>query len=210
MDMVLAVVMGVALSAACGFRVFVPVLIAAVAVRTGDVHVAQSFQWIGSTPALVLLSVATGLEMLGYCVPWVDHGLDALMTPAAVVAGTLLTASFITGMSPMFHWTLAVIAGGGAAAAVQLATVGVRAVSTATTGGLANPIVSAVETTTSFVVAILAIAAPFVGIALVMLVVAWFVRRRLKARRLRRNAGSPLLVSASPILPAVAAVKQAS
>src|SRR5437868_6443249 len=145
MDTLLAVCVGLGLAAACGFRVFVPMLVMSIAVHAGHLHVTPSMDWIGSTPALIALGLATALEIGGYYIPWLDHFLDTVATPAAVVAGTIVTASMVTDVSPFLRWTLAVIAGGGLAGAVQGTTVLARAVSTATTGGLANPILATAE-----------------------------------------------------------------
>lgn len=191
MDILLAVLMGVALAAACGFRVFVPLLVAAIGVRTGDIQVTESFAWVGSDATLVLLAVATALEILGYYVPWVDNALDTLATPLAVVAGTLVTASFIVEMSPMMRWSIAVIAGGGVAGVVQVATTSLRAVSTITTGGLANPIVSTAETAASTTIAILAIALPLVAGALIILVAYFLGRGVLRLRRRQSSLALP-------------------
>lgn len=193
MDIILAVIMGVALAAACGFRVFVPLLVAAIGVRTGDIAVAQSFSWVGSDAAIVLLSVATALEIAAYYIPWVDNALDLIATPVAIVAGTLVTATFIVDMSPMFRWTVAIIAGGGIAGTVQLATVGVRALSTATTGGLANPIVSTTETAVATTLAILAIVVPIAALAAVVVIGV------LLYRRITRSKRSVASLSAQPI-----------
>src|ERR1043165_470437 len=100
MDTALSICVGVGLSAACGFRVFVPLLIMSIASISGHLHLAQGFAWIGSYPALIAFGVATVLEIAGYYIPWLDHLLDTMATPAAIVAGTIVTASFVTGMSP--------------------------------------------------------------------------------------------------------------
>src|SRR5258705_403728 len=142
METLFGVCMGIGLAAACGFRVFVPLLVMSIASLSGHLTLAPSFQWIGSYPALIAFSVATALEIAAYYVPWLDHLLDTIATPAAIVAGTVVTASMISGMSPFLQWTLAAIAGGGAAGLVQGATVLTRAASTATTGGLGNPLVA--------------------------------------------------------------------
>src|SRR6266481_5655833 len=142
METVLSICLGVGLSAACGFRVFVPLLIMSIASLSGHLTPAHGFEWIGSYPALVAFSVATGLEIGGYYIPWLDHVLDTIATPAAIIAGILISASMFTDMSPVLRWTLAVIAGGGAAGLVQGGTVVTRALSTSTSGGLANPVVS--------------------------------------------------------------------
>src|SRR5438105_11528773 len=134
MQTVLSLCAGIGLSAACGFRVFVPLLIMSVASASGHLTLAPGFEWIGSSPTLITFSVATALEIGGYYIPWLDHLLDTMATPAAIVAGTIITAAVVTNMSPMLKWTLAVIAGGGAAGLVQGTTVLARGLSTASTG----------------------------------------------------------------------------
>ena len=108
----LGLLTGLGLSAACGFRVFVPMLVAAIAVRSGAVQVSADFAWIASTPAIVCFGAATAFEIAGYYLPGVDHFLDVIATPAAIVAGTLLTASFVTDMAPWLRWSVALIAPG--------------------------------------------------------------------------------------------------
>jgi hypothetical protein len=206
MDILLAIFMGIALSAACGFRVFVPLFVAAIGVRTGDIQVIESFAWIGSDAALVLLGVATAAEILGYYVPWVDNALDTIATPAAIVAGTLVTASFIVDMNPMFRWTIALIAGGGVAGTIQMATVGVRALSTATTGGLGNPIVSTAETATSTVLAILAIVLPILTVLIVTIIGVMIVRKVVRSRK-ALPAASPIHASVDGVPVQVTAVR---
>ena len=173
----LGVLAGIGLAAACGFRVFVPMLVAGIAVRSGVMEVADGFTWLGSTPALVALSVATVLEIVAYYVPGLDHLLDTVATPAAVVAGTLVAASFVTDVDPWFRWTLAAVAGGGAAAIVQTATVVTRTASGVTTFGLGNPLVATGELVGSTVASVLAVAVPVVAVVLLALLVVWVVRR---------------------------------
>src|SRR5437763_11567122 len=109
-EFILALCIGVGLSAACGFRVFVPLLIMSIAASSGHLNLAPGFQWIASPAAMAAFSVATVLEVAGYYIPWVDHLLDTIATPAAIIAGTIVTASMVTGMSPFMRWTLALIA----------------------------------------------------------------------------------------------------
>ena len=107
-DTLLSVLIGVGLAAACGFRVFVPLLVMSLASRAevGHLSLGPGFAWIGSTPALVAFSVATLLEIAGYYIPWVDNLLDTVATPTAIVAGILVTASAVTDMSPFLRWSL--------------------------------------------------------------------------------------------------------
>ena len=175
MDVILSLCVGIGLSAACGFRVFVPLLILSIAARTGHVTLAPAFQWLGSDIALGTFAVATVLEIAGYYIPWFDHLLDVIATPAAITAGIIITASMVGGMSPFLKWTLAVIAGGGAAGAVHATTALTRGFSTATTGGIGNPLFATIELSGSLVTSILAVVAPVFAIvilALILLLVA--------------------------------------
>lgn len=189
MEVVLSILLGIGLSAACGFRVFVPLLIMSIAGYSGHLTLAESFSWIGTLPALIAFALATIIEIVGYYVPWLDNILDTIAFPAAVVAGTIVTASAIADMSPLLRYTLALIAGGGAAATVQGLTSIVRAGSTVTTGGIANPVVSTGEAVGSLLLSILAIVVPLIAgvIAIVIVVVAirkiggWLRRRKARA-----------------------------
>ena len=184
----MSVLIGIALSATCGFRVFVPLLAVNIGTRAQNVdgepliELAAGFDWLSSDIAMMVFLVATLFEIGGYYIPWIDNLLDSVASPAAIVAGTLITASFITGMDPWLQWLLGVIAGGGAAGAVQATTVVTRAASTVTTGGLGNPIVASVETSGAFLGSALSIlVAPF-AIALFVLLLGggvwiWWRRR---------------------------------
>lgn len=190
----LGICVGVGLSAACGFRVFVPLLVMSLAALSGHLTLAPGFAWIGSYPALIAFAVATGVEIAGYYIPWVDHLLDTIATPAAIIAGTLITASLVTGMSPFLKWTLALIAGGGAAGLVQGTTVAARGASTFTTAGMANPAVATVELAGAAATSLLALVAPVLvlGLLLVGLLVVgwklWLHREGSKRRRIVAKA----------------------
>lgn len=182
MEVLLSVCLGIGLSAACGFRIFVPLLVMSIAANSGHLQLAPSFAWIGSPAAVVSFGVATVLEITAYYVPWLDHFLDTLATPSAIVAGTIVTASMVSGVSPMLKWTLAVIAGGGIAGAVQTTTVLARGLSFATTGGLGNPLVATAELGGSILTSIAAILAPFFAIALVVILFAIMTYKLLRRR----------------------------
>jgi hypothetical protein len=182
MEMILSLCVGVGLSAACGFRVFVPLLMMSIATASGHLVLSPGFQWIGSPAALAAFSVATALEIAGYYIPWVDHFLDVVATPAAAVAGTIITASLVTEMSPFLRWTLAVIAGGGAASLVQGATVVARGFSGATTAGMANPLVATLELGGSVVTSVLALVAPALAVLGIVSLLVWVGGKYLRSR----------------------------
>jgi hypothetical protein len=196
-ELVMAICLGVGLAAACGFRVFLPLFVASLALQSGAIDPAMiplspGFAWVATPPAAVALGLATLLEIAGYYIPWLDNLLDTIATPAAIVAGTLVTASFLGGLDPMLRWGTALMAGGGAATATQLFTVTTRAASTATTGGAGNPIVSTAEAGTSLLLTILAIVLPILAAALVLLAVVWVARKLLWGRRRQHDATPPI------------------
>ncbi|HET6277681.1 MAG TPA: DUF4126 domain-containing protein [Candidatus Polarisedimenticolia bacterium] len=184
MEHVLGVLVALGLSAACGFRIFVPVLVISIAARTGHLVLASQFEWIGATPALIAFALATLLEVTAYYVPWLDNLLDTLATPAAVIAGIVVSASVIVDLDPFLKWTLAVIAGGGVAGGVQLLTTGTRQVSTITTAGAANPVVSTVELGSSTFLSALSLFAPLLVLFAVVTFVL-FALNRLRQGRAR-------------------------
>ena len=185
------VALGIGLAAATGFRIFIPLLIAGLAARFEVLPLGESFQWLASTPALLTLGTAAVLETLAYYIPGVDHALDVLAGPATLLAGVVASAAVMTEIPPAVMWPVAVIAGGGAAGLTKGSTALLRAKSGVATGGLANPVVSTVETVSATGIAILAIAVPVLCFVAVVVLLWWVAR---KAGRLlfgRRNQPQP-------------------
>jgi len=184
MEFIFPVLMGVGLSAACGFRIFVPLLALSIANQLGLLPLSPGFEWIGADAATAAFAVATILEISGYFIPWLDHLLDTIATPAAILAGILATASLLGDFSPLARWALAIIAGGGVAGMVQASTVALRGLSLTTTGGLANPAFSLVETLGAAALSLFAILIPTIAlilvVALVLFVLSRFLRKRWK------------------------------
>ena len=176
-EQVLSVCLGVGLGAACGFRVFVPLLLINLAARTGYLTLSGNFEWLAGNPALVTLMVASLLEIVAYYVPWLDNVLDVIAGPAAAIAGTIATASVIVGLDPYLKWTLAIIAGGGIAGAFQVVTTGLRQASSLTTGGLGNPLVSSMELGGAVGLSLVSILLPVVAVACIALMLLILARR---------------------------------
>jgi hypothetical protein len=164
METLLGIFIGIGLSAACGFRVFIPLMIVSVASLSGHLTLAPGFEWIGTYPALVAFGIASIIETLSYFVPVIDNLLDTISFPAAVIAGTIVMASAVSELSPLLRWSLAVIVGGGTAGTIQGLTSIARLTLTATTAGLGNPIFSTAEAGGSVAMSILAISLPFVAL----------------------------------------------
>jgi hypothetical protein len=177
METLVSVAVGIGLSAACGFRIFVPLMMMNLAASSGMLHLSSSFEWIGSSYATVAFASATVLEVCAYYIPWLDHILDMIASPAAVIAGTVATASMVTEVSPFLKWTLAIIAGGGIAGIVQGTTVALRAKSSALTGGTANVLISSAELGGSILTTLLAIFVPIVCLVLIALLCIYTIRK---------------------------------
>ena len=186
-DLALSIVLGIALAAATGFRVFLPMLIVSGAAYAGYFQLDSSFAWLGTPSALTMLSMAALAEVLAYYVPVIDNLLDTLATPAALIAGTIVSAAVMTDVPPMVKWTAAVIAGGGIAGLTQGLTGILRAHSTVLTGGLANPVIATAELGGALLISFLALVAPAAAVALVILFLLVTIRL---LRRLFRRAKS--------------------
>jgi hypothetical protein len=171
------IALGIGLAAATGFRIFIPLLLVGLAARFDVLPLGDSFQWLETTPALLTLGTAAVLETLAYYIPGVDHALDVLAGPATLVAGVVASAAVMTELPPAILWPVAVIAGGGAAGLTKGSTALLRAKSGVATGGLANPVVSTVETVGATGLAVLAIAVPLLCFVAVVALLWWAARK---------------------------------
>lgn len=169
-ETLISIFLGIGLSASVGFRVFLPLFALSLASYFGIWELNESWQWIGSEIAIIILGVATMIEILGYFIPFIDNLLDSIAVPLAAVAGTAVMVSTVADLSPEITWALAIIAGGGTAAAISGASGATRLTSTVSTAGIANPVISVVETGTSIVMSILAIFLPIIGFIFVMII----------------------------------------
>ena len=177
METFLSIIVGIGLAAACGFRVFVPLLILNLAALSGHFVLPEGFSWLGSTYATLAFTIATLLEITGYYISWIDNVLDTIAAPAAVIAGTITTAAFATNLPPFLKWTAALIAGGGTAGLIQASTVTLRAKTSLATGGGGNPLFSTFELGVSVFIALLAIFIPVLCLVLIALFFLWVLRK---------------------------------
>lgn len=183
-ETVISIFLGLGLAASVGFRVFLPLFALSLAAFFGRWELNDNWEWIGSIAALITLGVAMLIEIFGYFIPWVDNLLDSLAVPLAAIAGTAVMVSTVAGLDPVVTWSLAIIAGGGTATAIKGAGATSRLASTATTGGVGNPILSTVETGTAVAVTTASIFAPVIAIVLVIIILAIIFRiyRKLRPR----------------------------
>ena len=178
METLLSVLTGIGVAAACGFRVFVPLLALGIAGRLNVLPLNESFAMLSTVPALIALGTAAALEVGAYYIPWLDHVLDLAAAPAAVVAGVVASAAAMTDLPPVLTWGIALIGGGGAAGLLHGATSLLRLKSTAVSGGAANPIVATTELFGALITSALALLVPVVCGVVLLLVVVWMLRQR--------------------------------
>jgi len=170
-ETIISIFLGIGLAASVGFRIFLPLFALSLASYFNLWELNESWQWIGSMTALIILGVATIVEIFAYYIPFVDNLLDSVAIPLAAIAGTAVMVSTVADLSSEITWALAIIAGGGTAAAISGASGATRLASTATTAGIGNPVVSTIETGTAIVTSIVTIFLPVVGFVLVLLIV---------------------------------------
>lgn len=184
-ETIISIFLGLGLAASAGFRIFMPLFALSLASYFNIWELNDSWQWIGSLAAVLTLGVAMIVEVLAYFIPWVDNILDSIAIPLAAIAGTAVMVSTVANLDPVVTWSLAIIAGGGTATAIKSAGATGRLASTATTGGLANPIVSTVETGTAVVVTTASIFAPVIGVILVLiiLIIIFSIYRKFRPRK---------------------------
>ena len=169
MESLISMALGIGLAAAAGFRVFVPLFALSLASYFNVWPLNEQWQWLASPFALMILAAACIAEALAYLIPWFDNLLDTLAVPLAGLAGTAVMASTMADLNPAVTWALAIIGGGGAAAVIKGVNASGRAVSTVTTGGVANPIFSIWETVSAAFMSFLAIFFPVLAVIAVII-----------------------------------------
>ncbi len=178
MELFISICIGIGLAASSGFRIFVPMLAANIAALSGFHQFGSGFEWLNTWTAFGILVSASIAEIGAYYIPVLDNALDHIALPVAVAAGTLLSASFITAdISPALKWGLGLLAGGGTAGVIHSGMAMLRLGSTATTGTLANPLVTTAENGASVTFSILALLVPVVLAVLVLFLVIYMLRK---------------------------------
>jgi hypothetical protein len=184
-ETLLSLALGISLSAASGFRIFVPPLVMSLLSHTDFYNPPSNLAWMENPLVTTAFAIATGLEIFAYYIPWIDHALDIIAAPVAFIAGTLMTGAFGIELDPALRWTLAVIAGGGAASSVQLLTSGARLLSGTTTAGLGNPVVSTAENVAATGLSFIAFFLPLITFVAVIALIWFAISRLLRLRRTR-------------------------
>ncbi|MEP6749236.1 MAG: DUF4126 domain-containing protein [Bacteroidota bacterium] len=170
-----AIALGVALSACCGFRIFIPMLAAAVAAYNHWFNLSADMQWLGSLPAIVCFATAAVVEIGAYYFPFLDNMLDAVAAPLAVAAGTVLAFAILPAgnSEPLLRWVAALIGGGATAGTIHVGTGLLRLFSTKATLGTGNPVVASGENAIAITASILSFVVPIIIASILLLIVCW-------------------------------------
>jgi hypothetical protein len=174
--------MGIALSATAGFRVFVPMLAAAVAGHFNIMHLPADMAWLSSWTSIICFATASIAEIGAYYIPFIDNLLDTISTPLSVAAGTLLAFSIlpVSSQEPIVRWGLAFLAGGSTAGTIQLGTGLLRLLSSKTTVGTGNVVVASTENVAAISSSLLSFVIPVILALLLLVLCSWIVIKLFK------------------------------
>lgn len=182
---ILAIFLGLALAASTGLNASLPLFMLAVA---GHFHLAgvqlnAGLSWVGSDAAMIVLGLATLLEIVGDKIPAVDHALHTVGTVIRPLAGWLAAASVLGHVDPTTAAVVGLIVGAPTALGFHAAKATTRVATTATTLGMGNAFVSAVEDVLSFAMSMIGFLVPVLVPIVLVLVIAGLWRLAKAARR---------------------------
>jgi hypothetical protein len=172
--------MGIGLAACAGLRAFLPLFVVALAGRLEFVTLSDSFAWLASWPAVIVFGAAVVIEVLSDKFPIVDNLLDSVQVFVKPIAGALVAATVVEDWAPLYVTVVAIIGGGLAAGLVHVAKAKVRLLSSATTAGLGNPVLSVSEDVGALAGSVVSLVVPQLVILILLLgaVLAWLVFQR--------------------------------
>jgi membrane protein DedA with SNARE-associated domain len=178
-SLVTTIALGIALSACCGFRVFIPMLAGALAGRFHLFTLPADMGWLASWPSIICFGTAAVAEVLAYYVPFIDNALDTIATPLSVAAGTVLATSILplTDQEPLLRWGVGFLAGGASAGVIQLGTGLLRLFSSKATIGTGNVVVSSTENAAAIGGSVLSLLIPVVVAILILVLIIWIVKK---------------------------------
>jgi uncharacterized membrane protein len=177
------------LGASAGVNAYAPMLVFGLMARFNpSFFPADLAGFFGQTWVLVVIGILYAVEFVADKIPAIDHVWDVIHTFIRPVAGAVVALAAAAPGTPRGIVILAGAIAGGAALTGHFTKASVRAVSTATTGGTANPLLSIVEDIYAVIQTSLAVVLPYVCIAfaIVFLTIAIFVVSRLRPRKQAR------------------------
>ncbi len=178
------------LSLPAGLNAWIPLLILALSNRfTSQIELTDPYDFISSTPGIIIILALLPIELFADKVPGVDHISDIVHTFVRPIVGAVIAAGVADASQDLNVLAAAAIglAGAGATHAVKMSA---RPVITVSTGGIGNPITSMIEDTVAAISSLIAVFFPLILVILLpalafTMVMTW---RRLKrgSARLRR------------------------
>ena len=176
--------MGIGLASCAGLRAFLPLFVVGLAGRLDLVTLSGSFTWLESWAAIIVFGVAVLAEVLADKFPVVDNFLDTVQTFVKPIAGALVMATVVEDWTPLYATVFWIVMGGSSAGLVHVTKAKLRLVSTATTAGVGNPVLSVSEDVSALAGTVGSIAVPplMVIVLAVGVVLAWIVLRRFRRR----------------------------
>ena len=181
--------LAIGLSAACGFRVFIPPLTYGIFYKANLVELSDSWIWIGNDWVILLFALATIIEILATFIPFIDNTLDIISTPVSMIAGTVLASSSLSNLDPGLQWLLSIICGIGVTGSFQFSTVTLRGMLSVFTGGILNPFFSLLEDIIAFLIAIATILIPIFGLIIIIIIalIIYVLIKKLRGRKRKNN-----------------------
>jgi hypothetical protein len=172
-----SLLMSIALSACCGFRIFIPLLITSVAIYFNFIIVPSGFAFLGTMPAIILFASASVIEIFAYYFAFIDNALDTIAGPLAIAAGMVLTSGIIKIDNDILRFAIGIVAGGATAGIVQAATTTTRLASSKFTAGFGNGFIATIENITAFALGILSLFLPVLTGIVVCVLLFWAIKK---------------------------------
>ncbi len=188
MDALSAAAFGVVLAATAGLRAFLPVFSASLAAWLTNLPLPDTLLWLEKPQTVLIFGVATLLEILGDKVPVVDHLLDGIQVLTKPALAVLAATPFLYQLSPEYSVGIGILLGAPLALGVHSAKATARVGSTATTGGLGNPVLSVAEDVAAVLAIVVGFLAPLMALGLVAVAIFVLARLAFRVRRRRRAA----------------------
>ncbi|MEO6071471.1 MAG: DUF4126 domain-containing protein [Chitinophagaceae bacterium] len=188
-NLIANIALGIALSACCGFRVFIPMLAGALAGHFGVFSLPVDLQWLATWPSIICFGTAAVAEVLAYYVPFIDNILDTIAGPLSIAAGTLLATSILplADQAPILRWGAGFLAGGASAGVIQMGTGLLRLFSSKATIGTGNVVVASTENAAAIGGSLLSFLVPVVVALLLLVLIIWILNKGRKMFFRRRT-----------------------
>jgi hypothetical protein len=184
MDGIVGIFTSFGLSSSAGLNAYLPLLVVALVGRFTDwIKLNEPFDALTSWWVIGLLVVLTAIEIIADKIPVVDSTNDVIQTAIRPIAGAILFAANTNAIADI-HPVLAMVCGLLVAGTVHVVKSTARPLVTASTAGMANPVVSTGEDILSALTAFLSILLPVLLAIVLLLATAiigwwlWSIRRR--------------------------------